>query len=128
MIAAKKMVHYPDDDSTHLEAPQLTSLFADRSAVRASASNGSISGKGDEVFLRDDVKITRAANARQSELVFTTTYLHVIPDLDQADTDQAVTIMDAHNRVHATGMQLDIKTRVIKLLAQVNSEHEVAKK
>lgn len=128
MITAKNMLHYPDDDSTHLEDPQITSLSADRSALHASAGTGSISGKGDEVFLRDDVKIIRAANARQSELVFTTNYLHVIPDQDLADTDQPVTLMDAHNRINAIGMQLDNKSRVIKLLAQVSSEHEVAKK
>lgn len=128
MITAQKMLHYPDDDSTHLEAPQITSLSADRSALHASARNGSISGKGDEIFLRDDVKIIRAANARQSELVFTTNYLHIIPDQDLADTDQPVILVDAHNRISAIGMQLDNKTRVIKLLAHVSSEHEIAKK
>lgn len=128
MIAAKKMLHYPDDDSTHLEDPQLTSISPDRPALHASASNGSISGRGDEVFLRDNVKIIRAASARQSELVFTTTYLHVIPDRELAETDQPVTIMDAHNRINAIGMQLDNKTRVIKLLAQVRSEHDIANK
>ena len=128
MIAAQKMLHYPDDDSTHLQAVQLTSLFADRPALHISASNGSISGKGDEVFLRDEVKIIRAASAGQSELVFTTNYLRVIPDRDLADTDQAVTITDARNRISATGMQLDNKARTIKLLAQVRSEHDVAKK
>ena len=128
MIAAQKMLHYPDDDSTHLQAPQITSFTADRPALHISASNGSISGKGDEVFLRDEVKIIRAASAGQSELVFATNYLRVIPDRDLAETDQPVTIMDARNRINAIGMQLDHKARTIKLLAQVRSEHDVAKK
>ena len=132
MIAAKKMLHYPDDDTTLLEAPQLISLLPDRPALYVSASNGSISGKGDEVFLRDEVKIIRAASGQsygrgQSELVFTTTYLRIIPDLDLADTDQAVTLTDAHNRINAVGMRLDNKARVIKLLSQVTSTHDVAK-
>ena len=133
MIAAKKMLHYPDDDTTLLEAPQLTSLLPNRPALYVSASNGSISGKGDEVFLRDEVKIIRAASGQsygrgQSELVFTTTYLRIIPDLDLADTDQAVTLTDAHTRINAVGMRLDNKARVIKLLSQVTSTHDVAKK
>ncbi len=128
MIAAQKMLHYPDDDSTHLEAPQITSFSADRPALYASASKGTISGKGDEVFLRDDVKLIRAASAGQSELAFTTNYLRVIPERDLADTDQPVMITDAHHRIDAIGMQLDNKTRTIKLLAQVRSEHDVAKK
>lgn len=127
MIVAQKMVHYPDDDSTYLEVPQLTSLVADRPALHFSASNGTISGKGDEIFLRDDVKIVRAATARQSELVFSTSYLRAIPERDLVDTDQPVTITDARNKIQAVGMQMDNKARIIKLLAQVKSYHEVAK-
>ena len=128
MLAAQKMLHYPDDDSTHLEAPRITSLAPDRPALYATAKRGTISGKGDEIFLHDEVKIVRAASRGQSELVFTTSYLRVIPDRDLADTDQAVTMTDAHNSINAVGMQLDHKARVIKLLAQVSSAHESAKK
>ena len=128
IVAAKKMVHYPDDSTTILQAPRLTSLSPGSPTLYATASNGSISGKGDEIFLHDDVTITRAASATQSEMVFTTTYLHVIPERDLANTDQPVTMVDANNRVTAVGMRINNKTRVINLLAQVNSEHNVAKK
>ena len=128
IVAAQKMVHYPDDSTTHLEAPRVTSLSPESPTLFASASKGTISGKGDEIFLHDDVKITRSASATQSELVFTTRYLRVIPERDWAETDQPVTMTDATNRVHAVGMQLDNKARVIKLLAQVTSQHDVAKK
>ena len=128
IIAAKKMLHYPDDDSTHLESPRLTSLSPDHPAMYATANSGTISGKGDEIFLRDEVKVVRAANAAQSELIFTTSYLHVIPDQDQADTDQAVTVTDAYNTIHAIGMRMDYRARTVKLLAHVNSYHEPAKK
>ena len=128
IVAAQKMVHYPDDSTTILEAPRLTSLSPGSPTLYASATSGSISGKGDEIFLRDDVKITRAASATQSEMVITTTYLHVLPELDLADTDQPVTLADANNRIKAVGMHINNKTRVINLLAQVNSEHNVAKK
>lgn len=133
MVAAQKMLHYPDDDSTHLEAPRITSFNPGSAALHASASTGTISGKGDEVFLRDNVKIVRAANVlpgsrSQSELVFTTNYLRVVPDRDWAETDQPVTMIDAHNKISAVGMQINNRTRVIKLLAQVNGKHETAKK
>ena len=128
IVAAKKMVHYPDDSTTHLEAPQFTSLSPESPTLVASARKGSISGKGDEIFLQDDVKITRSATGPQGELVFTTGYLRVIPERDWAETDQPVTMADANSRVSAVGMQLDNKARVIKLLAQVKSEHNAAQK
>ena len=30
MLTAQKLWHYPDDDTTHLQKPNLTSLYADR--------------------------------------------------------------------------------------------------
>ncbi|MBI1174847.1 MAG: LPS export ABC transporter periplasmic protein LptC [Sideroxydans sp.] len=128
IMGAQKMLHYPDDDSTHMEEPQLTSLYPDRPAVHVSARHGKISGEGDQVFLYDDVKVVRDATATQSEMTFTSSYLHVLPDNDLADTDRPVTIIDDSNVVHAIGMKLNNRTGVIQLLAQVNSQHETAKR
>ena len=127
LMSALNMVHYPDDDSTHLEEPQLSSLYADRPAVYTSARRGEISSKGNEVFLRDEVKIVRAASAAQSEMTITTAYLHVVPDRDWADTDRPITMVDARNSINAVGMQFDNKARSVKLLAQVKSRYEPAK-
>jgi len=123
VMAANKMLHYPDNDSTYLEAPKLTSFDSDHPPLHTYANNGMMSGKGDEIFLRDQVKIVRTASATQSEMTFTTTYLHVIPNRGLAETDQPVTMVDEHNIVHAVGMKFDNKARIIKLLAQVKSEH-----
>ena len=127
LMSAQKMIHYPDDDSTHLEEPQLTSFFPGRPTIYSSAKRGEVSSKGDEVFLHDEVRLVRAASATQSEMTFTTTYLHAVPDRELADTDRPVTMIDAYNVVHAVGLQLDNRARVIKLLAQVTSQHEPAK-
>ena len=123
VMAAKKMLHYPDNDSTYLEAPELTSFDPDQPPVHTNANNGMVSGKGEDIFLRDDVKIVRTASATQREITFTTRYLHVIPDRGWAETDQPVTMIDGRNIVHAVGMQFDNKAHIVKLLAQVNSEY-----
>ena len=127
LLSAQKMVHYPDDDSTHLDEPQLSSFNAGRPPVYTFARRGEVSSKGDEIFLLDDVKLVRAASTTQSEMTLTTTYLHVIPDRDLADTDRPVTMIDAHNIVHSVGMQFDNKANIMKLLAQVKSQHDPAK-
>lgn len=122
-ISANKLVHYPDDDSTHVEAPKLSSFEPDKPPTHIYADRGTMSGKGEEVFLRDHVRIVRSASATQSEMTFTTSYLHVIPDLGFAETDQPVTLTDDQNIVQAIGMEFDNKAHVVKLLAQVRSEH-----
>jgi lipopolysaccharide export system protein LptC len=127
ILFAQKMVHYPDDDSTHLDDPHLSTLYPDRPPVYTSARLGEISSKGNDVYLHDEVKVVRAANATQSEMTLTTTYLHAVPDLDLVDTDRPVTMTDAHNVIQAVGMTFDNKARVIKLLAQVRSQHDITK-
>ncbi len=127
IMAAKKMLHYPDDDSTTLEVPRITIFSAEHPAIHAIAKRGTISSKGDEIFLHDDVEVLREASAKQDELALQTGYLHIIPDQNLTNTDQPVTITDAHTTVHATGMEMDSKTRTLKLLSRVNSEYVPAK-
>jgi lipopolysaccharide export system protein LptC len=127
MMSARKMVHYPDDDSTHLDDPELNSFYPDQPTIVAFSRKGEISSKGKDVYLRDEVKLVRAASATQSEMSLSTDYLHVIPDQDLADTDRPVTLEDAHNIIHATGLRFDYKARVIELLSQVSSQHEIVK-
>jgi lipopolysaccharide export system protein LptC len=117
------MLHYPDDDSTALEMPHLTSLSADHPAIHTTAKRGFVSSKGDEIFLHDKVEVVREASAQREKLTLRTEYLHIIPDKDLANSDRAVTIVDAHNTVHATGLVMDNKARTLKLLSQVTSEH-----
>ncbi len=127
ILSAQEMVHYPDDDSTHLDKPQLSSFNAELPPVYAFAKRGEVSSKGEEVFLRDEVKLVRAASGTQSEMTLTTDFLHVIPDSDLAETSRPVILQDAHSIVHAVGLQFDSKARVLKLLAQVKSQHDPAK-
>lgn len=126
-LFASEMRHYPDDDSTHLEAPLLNSFYPDRPTIRTSAIRGEVSSKGTDVYLRDDVKIVREADANQGERTLTTSYLHVLPDQDLMDTNRAVTISDAHTVVNSVGMIYDNKAQTVKLLAQVRSQHEIVR-
>lgn len=128
VLAAQKVAHYPSNDSTVLDNPRLTSLHAGQPLVYTTARQGEISSNGDEIFLRGDVKLIRNSGDTQSEMIFTTDFLHVIPDRDLADTGYPVTIKDARSSIHAVGMQLDNNARVIKLLSQVKSQHETSKK
>ena len=123
IMAAKKMLHYPDDDSTSLEEPRITMLSAGQPAIHAIAKRATVSSKGDEVFLHDDVEVLREASEKQDSFKLQTQYLRIVPDQNLADSDRAVTIVDAHNIVHATGMELNNKARTLKLLSQVRSDH-----
>ncbi len=123
LLSAQQLRHYPDNDSTEIELPRLTMLTAERPTVHMAGKRGVISSRGDEVIFQDNVSVVREAAGDQSALTLRTQYLRVLPDQDWANTDQAVTIVNANNTVHATGMEMDNKARTLKLLSHVRSEH-----
>ncbi|MBI4807720.1 MAG: LPS export ABC transporter periplasmic protein LptC [Nitrosomonadales bacterium] len=124
VIAAERLWHYPDDDTTHLQMPQLTNLYPDRPPTRTAAQTGMISSKGDHVYLYDEVRILRPASDGSGEQRFATDYLHVVPDSDWADTDQSVVVTDPYSTLRAVGMELDNKARTVRLLSRVRANHE----
>ncbi len=128
VISAKKMWHYPDDDTTLLELPQIISLSADQPPMHMTALKGEFSAKGDEVFLRDNVVIVRPQYANKSELTFNTNYLHVVPNKNIADTYQEITLVDANTRLTSVGMEMDYKSRKTKFKSRVKTVYEPVKR
>jgi lipopolysaccharide export system protein LptC len=128
IVSAKQMHHYSDDDSTTLKEPILTTHSNEGVAIRTTANQGTISSKGEEVFLQDHVEMLRDANAQHDKLTLKTEYLHVIPDKNLITTDRAVTLTDANTTVNAIGLEMDYKMRTFKLLSRVRSEYNPVKK
>lgn len=127
-LAARRMLHYPDDDSTHLETPRFVTYATRRAPVTITAKQALLSSEGEDIYFQDDVRVTRAPFADKSELVVRTSYLHVIPDASIARTDRAVTITDANTTVHAVGLELNSETRILKLLSSVRGTYHEARK
>lgn len=126
-LAAVKMVHYPDDDSTLLTSPRFVSYGSAKAPVTVTSSEGVVSSNGEHVYFQDDVLVTRAAHADISELVMRTTFLHVVPDRHLARTDRQVTIADAAGTIQAEGLEMNSETRVIRLLSRVRGTFEPGK-
>jgi len=126
-LSAARMMHYPDDDSTLLTDPKFTSYGSVKAPVTITSNEAVVSSKGDHVYFQDDVRVTRAPYAENSELVLRTTFLHVVPDKHLALTDRSVTITDATTVVTADGFEMNSETRVMKLMSKVRGKYDPAK-
>jgi len=122
-LEAKRMLHYPDDDSTHLEQPTLQRYTLGQLTLTVSANRARVSSEGKTVDFHDDVKAVRLATPERSELTLTTDHLHVVPDDDFAKTDRPVVIVDANTKATAVGLELDNKAKTLKLMSNVRGSY-----
>lgn len=127
LVAASRMEHFPDDDTTYLTEPRLTSPYRDKPPVHIRAARGEVSSHGELITLRDSVQVLREASAKAAEMRIDTSYLRVVPDDEVAETDRQVTVTEAHSVTTAVGMKLDSKARTLKLLSRVRSQYDPAK-
>ena len=123
-LSAGKMRHYPEGDTTLLTAPRFVSYVSAKAPVTITANEAVVSANGQHVYFQEDVRVTRAAQGAQGELVARTAFLHVIPDDHIAKTDRTVTITTAGTTVTAEGLELNSETRVIKLLSNVRGVYD----
>lgn len=125
MLAAAEMRHYPDDDSTQLMRPRFTQYSATKPYTQIEGQRGLVTSDGENVYFMDNVKVVRGATRQKGEMTVLTDYLHIIPERELAVTDRAVSILQAPRTVvHATGMEYDKKSGILKLFKRVRAHYE----
>jgi lipopolysaccharide export system protein LptC len=114
-LAAKKMVHYPDDDSALLESLTLEAFEPKQPKMTITADHGRLEQGGDRVLIEGNVVVIREADAKNPPVRITTEKLLVLPDEGIARTASEVTMVSPDGHAVAAGMEIDNKARTIKL-------------
>ncbi len=118
-LAAAKMVHYPDDDSTELFAPRIVQSKSDQPRLTVSADRGALSHDGEEIFLHGNVQLLREAGASEAETRMHTSFLHVVSARSLVRTDREVTVTGPDRLLQARGMEYRNDTRQLVLRERV---------
>jgi len=114
-LAARKMVHYPDDDSAHLDTVKVEAYEPKQPKMTATADRGRLEQGGDRVWIEGNVVLVRDGDARVGASTLTTQKLLVLPNEGKARTTSDVTLTNPQGVAHAKGMELDNNARTIKL-------------
>src|SRR5687767_13275259 len=114
-LDARKMVHYPDDDSALLETVKLQSFEPRQPTMTATADHGRLEQGGERVWIEGNVVVVRDADARGESARLTTDKLLVLPDSGIARTSSPVTLHSPSGRVDAAGMEIDNRARTLRL-------------
>jgi lipopolysaccharide export system protein LptC len=99
--------HYPDDDTTDLTQPDLVFLNPKKSTLTLTSDLAHMSKDGEQVDLYGNVRIVRAATAKDPAMIATTPELTVFPDEDKAFTKSPVLITQGKSLIKGVGLQMD---------------------
>jgi len=115
-LAAKKMVHYPDDDTAHLETVTLEAFEPGQPRVTMTADKGRLEQRGQRVLAEGNVVMLRDADpkARTEAARLTTDTMLVIPDDGIARTSSPVTLDSISSHSTGTGFVLDNRMRTLQ--------------
>jgi lipopolysaccharide export system protein LptC len=127
-LKAKRMRHYPDDDTTHLENPSILSFDGKHPETTIVADTALMSAEGKTIDFNGNVITNRAASRTRKGMVLTTEHLHVIPDDEIARTDSPVSLVEANTKLTAVGLELNNKSKTIRLKSKVRGSYVQPKK
>jgi lipopolysaccharide export system protein LptC len=123
-LSAVRMVHYPDDDTTVLAAPQLVQTHTGQPRLSLSADRGTLSRDAVDIYLNDNVLLVRAALADVPEARMRTSYLHLQRVRGVATTDREVQIEEPGRTLAGRGMEYDNVAHRLTLLSEVRGRIE----
>jgi lipopolysaccharide export system protein LptC len=125
-LSAKRMLHYPDDDSTELEEPLITTFEVNAPKWKIQSETGWLSGDGELLLLQGKVTMDRPKSLNADPAHLVTRNLRVQPKQNYAETEESITITTPDNRITSKGMQAWLSTPMrIKFTANVRGKYEV---
>jgi lipopolysaccharide export system protein LptC len=126
-LAASKMIHYPDDDSTELLSPRVVQTKANEPRLTVTADRGALSQDGEEVFLYGNVLLVREGGAGRPETRIRTTFLHLVRARSLVRTDREVQIVEERRVLSGRGLEYHNDSRQLFLRERVRGRFEARK-
>lgn len=119
-LTAESLFHYPENDLSELEQPDVTILGENRTSWRATALSGRIEGDAQQLLLQGDVRLRQHG---ENELNLQTDWLQIDTARHYAQTDAPVTLEGPSTRVHGIGMQAYGDEQRLLLLSSVRGRY-----
>lgn len=114
-LAARRMVHYPKDNTAHLERLDFEAYEPRQPRVTIASDRGRVLEGGDKVWFEGNVVLVRESDGKYEASKLTTERLLVLPDTGVARTSSPVLLENPSARVEAKGLELNNQARTLRL-------------
>lgn len=122
-IIAPKLVHYKEQDATHLTSPKLTFYRHSPIPWFITARFAKAIEGAEIVDFWDNVVITHPADKENPETLIKTAALRVNTEEETAETKHLITMSQPNFVIKAIGMYADMDSGNIHLLSQARGEY-----
>lgn len=119
-IHSTHLKHNPSDDSVSINTPLIDLYKQGLPQWQVSAQSGIVYDQGNKIDLQQRVVIISSDETSSLK----TPQLFIYPRKKQANTEQAVTLLNANGFTRAIGLQADLAKQSIVLLDQVRGQYE----
>lgn len=122
-LQAPYLRHFPDDDSSEIQAPQIFSYREQQTTLELSAEQAQVTSGGETVYLTGNVTATRPSHDASAPTVARMPDLLVNTEAGTAQTEHLVSITRGPSLLQGIGMQIDNNAATFTLLSQVRGNH-----
>jgi len=123
-LNAEKMIHYADDQTTHLDEPIMTLYNADVPPWVIQSETAILEADGDHLQLLGKVLVSREGSEQIRPFKLTTTNLRVQLSTNYAETKKWAKIIDDRNRTEGIGLEITFVEPVkLKFLSKVKGRY-----
>ena len=123
-IQADKLTHFPGNDSTQIEKPNIILFKANAKPWTITAKQGLASEGSDVITLQKQVNIRQPAGPSNAPTVIKTEKLTYLPKQQLAKTDQFITLEQPGITVTSIGMKAHLDTSQIELLSEAKGKYQ----
>lgn len=120
-FSAQKLLHYLDQEITHLERISFVNLDPEKPLMRISAGRAVVKEKGKDIDLMENVTAEREVDDEKAKITLATDFLHLNPDENMITTDHVVTITRYKTKIEAKGLEFNNRIGEIQLLSAVRA-------
>ena len=114
-LLARKVTHYPDDDSSVMEAVSFETVNPGKQPVSATSERGQLLDGGDKAILEGNVVVKADATKTSPAWRLTTPQLILQPDDNLVQSDTGVQLESADGILNAASFVLNTETRILTM-------------
>jgi len=119
-LTGSRLVHFADDDSSHITHPHLD-FSGEGRPLTVTAEQGTVYQQGDRVFLEGDVQAQRAPDAQHAPMSFRSATLTLWPNEERAETRTPLVLTQGATVIRAQAMEAQNLIGELKLAGGVTA-------